>query len=124
MTEDNMGRPTTDDPLTLEEKANLGLVPVADSFWTDENVRLSEGSVMRRAANHVCPRCGGDVPSIEHKGQYPGALSRTDNLTEICSSCGNAEGFEQFGGGRLTSQADWRYPPAPGANAGSGKAHR
>ena len=41
--------------------------------------------------NTDCPRCGGDVPSTEHKGLYPGALSRWDNTTEICSQCGQDE---------------------------------
>jgi hypothetical protein len=43
----------------------------------------------------VCPRCGGPIPSAEYPGQYPGAISRTDNETEVCSRCGTAEAFEQ-----------------------------
>jgi len=38
-----------------------------------------------------CPICGGPIPNAEHRGQYPGALSRYDNETEICSLCGSAE---------------------------------
>ena len=41
-----------------------------------------------------CPTCGGPIPSAEHEGQYPGALSRKDNETEICSACGLAEALE------------------------------
>ena len=26
-----------------------------------------------------CPICGGAIPNEEHKGKYPGALSRYDN---------------------------------------------
>lgn len=38
-----------------------------------------------------CPRCGGPVPNAPHQGRYPGALSRVDNATYICSTCGSAE---------------------------------
>jgi len=38
-----------------------------------------------------CPRCGGGVPNDQHPGEYPGALSRYDNETYVCSSCGSAE---------------------------------
>lgn len=40
-----------------------------------------------------CPRCGGAIPSEQHKGEYPGALSRYDNETYICSDCGTQEAF-------------------------------
>ncbi len=43
---------------------------------------------------HQCPRCGGLIPNNESPGAYPGALSRVDNKTEICSSCGSAEAFD------------------------------
>lgn len=51
---------------------------------------------MKEATDHICPLCGGDVPNTEHKGKYPGALSRADNETEICSACGTAQALEQF----------------------------
>lgn len=38
-----------------------------------------------------CPNCGGFIPNNEAPGAYRGALSRVDNKTEICSSCGTAE---------------------------------
>jgi rRNA maturation protein Nop10 len=38
-----------------------------------------------------CPRCGGKLPI-----GYPGALSRRDNKTEICSDCGMIEAFIDF----------------------------
>ena len=38
-----------------------------------------------------CPRCGGPVPNESHPGEYPGAVSRTDNRTEVCSRCGGEE---------------------------------
>jgi RNA polymerase subunit RPABC4/transcription elongation factor Spt4 len=46
---------------------------------------------MKKAVDDICPTCGGDVPNTEHKGEYPGALSRVDNETEICSACGLRE---------------------------------
>lgn len=38
-----------------------------------------------------CPLCGRPIPNSEYAGQYPGALSRLDNKTEICSDCGVSE---------------------------------
>jgi hypothetical protein len=39
----------------------------------------------------VCPRCQGYIPSNLTPGRYPGAISRVDNKTEICSDCGREE---------------------------------
>lgn len=50
---------------------------------------------MKSAPGNICPTCGGDVPNTEHKGKYPGALSRVDNETEICSRCGLSEGVSR-----------------------------
>jgi hypothetical protein len=44
----------------------------------------------------TCPRCGGGIPNNEHRGAHPGALSRVDNETEICSDCGTKEAYEVF----------------------------
>lgn len=57
----------------------------------------------------ICPRCGGFIPNDDQPGAYPGALSRTDNQTEVCSSCGQREAMEQFGGvDKLVGEArDW-----------------
>ena len=38
----------------------------------------------------ICPKCGKETTD------YP-ALSRKDNKTEICSDCGVAEAFEDWG---------------------------
>lgn len=46
-----------------------------------------------------CPRCGKGVPSDDHAGDYPGALSRLDNKTYICSQCGSDEAMFQFASG-------------------------
>jgi hypothetical protein len=39
----------------------------------------------------VCPRCEGFIPSNLTPGRYPGAISRVNNKTEICSDCGREE---------------------------------
>jgi len=49
-----------------------------------------------------CPICGGPIPNAEHEGQYSGALSRRDNKTEICSSCGVMEAIEDYNRDRRT----------------------
>lgn len=44
----------------------------------------------------ICPACDGLIPNDETPGAYPGALSRRDNRTEICSACGTREALEDF----------------------------
>ena len=44
-----------------------------------------------------CPRCGHGIPNDLREGEYPGALCRRDNETMICSACGEAEAFEDYG---------------------------
>jgi hypothetical protein len=39
----------------------------------------------------ICPRCLGYIPSNAFAGEYPGAISRVDNKTEVCSDCGVEE---------------------------------
>lgn len=53
---------------------------------------------------NVCPRCYGWIPSNAAPGEYPGAISRLDNVTEICSQCGSEEAMLQWEK-KLT---DWR----------------
>ena len=43
-----------------------------------------------------CPRCAGFIPDALNPGAYPGALSRWDNATEICSGCGMEEAMIDF----------------------------
>jgi hypothetical protein len=52
----------------------------------------------------VCPRCEGWIPNNYQPGEYPGAISRIDNVTEICSECGTAEALLDWEN-KLT---DWR----------------
>lgn len=59
-----------------------------------------------------CPRCGEVIPSVEHRGEYLGAISRLDNVTEICSTCGNEEAFGGLMGGwhrLISSVIEGRY---------------
>lgn len=44
----------------------------------------------------TCPVCNGFIPNNETPGAYPGAISRRDNVTEICSSCGIDEALADF----------------------------
>lgn len=57
---------------------------------------------------HTCPRCFGGIPNDLRRGQYPGALSRTDNKTYICSECGEMEAIEDWKMGGCRPQSDWR----------------
>jgi hypothetical protein len=52
----------------------------------------------------TCPRCTGFIPSNLTPGRYPGALSRVDNITEICSACGHEEGATQW---QLEPKVNW-----------------
>jgi transcription elongation factor Elf1 len=54
-----------------------------------------------------CPRCNESIPNNATPGAYPGALSRTDNKTEICSECGTQEAFEQMLVGEPIGQEHW-----------------
>lgn len=73
------------------------------------------------ANDNICPRCGGDIPNTLYKGKYPGALSRVDNKTEICSACGTAEAFEglsrHLAGKQDAAFGGWLNPPKPAPEA-------
>ena len=57
---------------------------------------------------NICPRCCDNwIPNNLQPGEYPGALSRTDNKTEICSACGTAEALQDFSEGGCTKKEDW-----------------
>ncbi len=44
----------------------------------------------------VCPICKGYIPNNLTPGAYPGAISRIDNETEICSECGQNEAINDW----------------------------
>ena len=56
----------------------------------------------------VCPRCKFNwIPCNERPGEYPGALSRVDNKTEICSACGEDEALKDFFDGGCEKTDAW-----------------
>lgn len=59
----------------------------------------------------ICPRCKGYIPNNEKPGEYPGALSRKDNKTEVCSACGQEEAFEDYFAGKY--RGGDHYKPWP-----------
>lgn len=44
----------------------------------------------------ICPMCKGFIPNNETPGAYPGAISRRDGKTEICSKCGTLEALADW----------------------------
>lgn len=58
-----------------------------------------------------CPRCGHSIPRDECPGEYPGAKSRVTvddrRVIEVCSVCGEDEGYEMVMNGRYTPVRDW-----------------
>jgi hypothetical protein len=57
--------------------------------------------------NLICPRCLGGIPNNELLGMYPGAISRVDNKTEICSDCGSMEAIEDYSYGAPKPKSTW-----------------
>jgi hypothetical protein len=52
-----------------------------------------------------CPICNGPIPCALYEGQYSGALSRRDNKTEICSSCGVDEAIQDYQASLIKGEA-------------------
>ena len=44
----------------------------------------------------ICPICGHFIPNDDTPGKFPGATSRRDNKTEICTSCGIQEAINEY----------------------------
>jgi hypothetical protein len=98
--------------VVLSEECNLSIAqsymytPVDGFEWGEEMVcdgvdwdfdRLINGKPkLDMHGRPICPICGHYVPNDATPGEYPGALSRRDNKTEICSDCGTREAFEDF----------------------------
>lgn len=53
----------------------------------------------------TCPRCLHNIPNDDLPGKYPGAISRIDDKTEICSVCGLDEAIP--GGNGVLSKMSW-----------------
>lgn len=93
------------------------LTEVVEKLAQQHNHELNsekQGEAMKKAKHQKheethdkfrqCPRCFGFIPNNATPGAYPGAISRLDNKTEICSDCGGEEAVLQWQN-RLT---DWR----------------
>lgn len=60
----------------------------------------------------LCPRCALNlIPTNDAPGLYPGALSRADNATEICSFCGYDEAVRQLFSHDLQPKESWPLSP-------------
>lgn len=71
---------------------NQNTAPHQESSWEAETKTSYSSDTYGRVMNkHLCPICEGPIPNAEHEGKYPGAMSRWDNVSEICSICGSAE---------------------------------
>jgi hypothetical protein len=57
-----------------------------------------------------CPRCGRWIPTDDQPGAYPGADSRVDDTTEICSPCGVDEADAQLRSGKKPTKQGWVRP--------------
>lgn len=68
-------------------------------FWPSKVLTAVVGAsvILAFMEKQKCPRCGGWIPSNENPGAHVGALSRSDNVTEICSLCGVEEALLVFG---------------------------
>lgn len=56
----------------------------------------------------LCPRCQErQIPNNKTPGAYPGAISRADNETEICSDCGHDEAMKDFLNGGCEPKEAW-----------------
>ncbi len=93
----------------------IGLRTKADRLSLDDycekvSMRVMERNLQLKGylvhGDYTCFRCGGAIPTMENIGQYPGAISRTDNATEICSECGSDEALECMRG-TLSNQTRW-----------------
>ena len=56
---------------------------------------------MENTTAPICPNCGGFIPNNHNPGAYIGALSRKDNKTMVCSTCGSEEALADFLGATL-----------------------
>jgi hypothetical protein len=83
---------------------NIGGIPLVTR--DAERQRIRKAMPMIKAVDHVCPRCSHAVPTDARPGEYEGARSRTDHLTEICSPCGEEEGWQDRDGS-LIPQDEW-----------------
>jgi hypothetical protein len=63
---------------------------------TIDNMMSDSKEGLMKTEIKMCPTCSEPIPNREHAGKYCGAISRKDNVTEICSECGNAEAMAEY----------------------------
>lgn len=67
------------------------------SYTPCKSCANEDRAAREEAANaKLCPKCDNFIPNNKTPGAYPGAISRVDNITEICSSCGVDEAFADY----------------------------
>lgn len=91
------------------ERVNQAVKSVVDTLDT---VEAQCDSIEARFDRTECPRCGEVIPNVEHRGEYLGAISRLDNQTEVCSTCGCEEALGGLMGGwhrLISSVIEGRY---------------
>ena len=55
----------------------------------------------------TCPRCLHAIPHDAAPGLVPGAISRVDDVTEICSYCASDEALLLLITGQMVGMAEW-----------------
>lgn len=78
----------------VELAAALNRTLTSEAANTVLDVASQVGPAMKEGGEPdkpICPRCGHFIPRDEFPGAYPGAISRVDNRTEVCSICGTDE---------------------------------
>lgn len=75
-------------------------VNVLDTEIEDEDAWYSFETIstlhVKSVLEHTCPRCESGIPNSSERGAYSGAISRLDNRTEVCTSCGIEEAMIDF----------------------------
>ncbi len=75
-------------------------VVIAEREIEDEGAwysfEVAKSLKIRSVLANTCPRCESGIPNDAQRGAYSGAISRLDNRTEICTSCGIEEAIIDF----------------------------
>jgi hypothetical protein len=92
--------PFGDTPTMSVQPWNRGESETASDTLTPTNINGIEvnpnSDLATILAKYKCPSCDGFIPNNQQIGAYSGAISRKDNTTEICSSCGTLEAINDW----------------------------
>lgn len=88
----------SDSPKPLAEGSEQLTLPEPTLANPDSTEMEKDEKMLQTKTEHQCPRCLWHIPNNITPGAHPGALSRTDNATEICSDCGAQEAAEEHFG--------------------------